>query len=159
MQKRTAKKPPKAILMIPILVVIIVTTGIVMEGMEFKIPTSIPSGSPYDVFSGPFAINSDTYDIDESLFFVSSGIPPNEKGEIIFTQPDGKINHKLPFDGSKGPIKHYFTPVQSDNLDGCSNCELFGTWEISFEMTEGRSYDPIYFTVEDNLKETDFKEE
>ena len=100
------------------------------------------------VSSGPFVIDNDTYEINEVLFFTVNGIMPGEYGKAVFTSPDGKIANTVFFDGRKNPVlNHYFTPVSSSDIENCENCELIGQWTISFEMTEGSNYFPIYFTV------------
>lgn len=108
--------------------------------------------SSNNLYSGPFAIFSGTYGVDDTVFLIGSEIPMNSKGEILFIRPDGKIHHKLSFDGSKSAVNHYFTPVKSSDLEECKKCEFFGIWEISFKSFEGKTYDSIQFRVEKNLE-------
>ena len=98
--------------------------------------------------SGPFVIDKAIYKIDEVLFFSVNGIMPDEYGKALFISPDGKIANTVFFDGRKNPVlNHYFTPAPGDEVENCKNCELVGQWTISFEMTEGMNYPPIYFMV------------
>ncbi len=136
---------------------IIVIAGFVSIGILMSV-VSTPDHTPRTdlgpttlVSSGPFVIDNDTYKIDEVLFFSVNGIMPGEYGKAVFTSPDGKIANTVFFDGRKNPIlNHYFTPASSNDMKNCENCELVGQWTISFEMTEGQNYLPIYFTVESN---------
>jgi len=100
-----------------------------------------------NLYSGPFAILDEVYGIDDTLFFIGSGIPSDSKGEIVFIRPDGKIHHTIQFDGSKSAVNHYFTPVSSSDLKNCLKCVFFGTWKISFKTEQGIAYAPIYFKV------------
>lgn len=136
----------------PFMIAIAILAGI---GILMSV-ISTPEHSPKEnlesttlVSSGPFVINSDTYKIDEILFFTVNGIMPDEYGKAVFTNPGGKIANTVFFDGRKNPVlNHYFTPASSNDIENCKNCELVGQWTISFEMTEGPNYLPIHFMVE-----------
>jgi hypothetical protein len=146
--------------MIPVTVLIIIVLSIVFENPSTYTSISHPqvnsklndtsfskSVTSNNLYSGPFAILDGVYGIDDTLFFIGSGIPSDSKGEIIFIRPDGKIHHTIQFDGSKSAVNHYFTPVSSSDLKNCLKCAFFGTWKISFKTEQGIAYTPIYFKV------------
>ena len=132
-----------------IAVIIFVGVGVIISNVS----TPDHSPRPEDMLSslnssGPFVIDKMTYKVDEVLFFSINGIPSNEYGKAVFISPDGKITNTVFFDGRKNPVlNHYFTPAPWNEVENCKNCELVGQWTISFEMTEGMNYPPIYFTV------------
>ena len=133
-----------------IAVIIFVGVGVIIS----NISTPDHSPRPDNMLStlnssGPFVIDKITYQVDEVLFFSVNGIASNEYGKAVFISPDGKIANTVFFDGRKNPVlNHYFTPAPASDVENCKSCELVGQWVISFEMTEGMNYLPIYFTVE-----------
>ena len=155
-------KIPKIALGIPIIILAAIILGIVLDVVYTETLTpahSINSESEdilrndesetiaNNLYSGPFAILEGSYDVDDTLFLIGSEIPLYSKGEIVFIRPDGEIDHKYPFDGSKSAVNHYFTPVSSSDLEECPKCGFIGTWVISFESGHGSLYAPINFKV------------
>ena len=138
----------------PFIIGIIIFVGIGILISNVSTPDHTPRSnltSTTLVSSGPFVIDSDTYNIDDVLFFSVNGIMSDEHGKAIFTSPDGKIANTVFFDGRKSPVlNQYFTPAPSNDVENCKNCELVGQWTISFEMTEGPNYFPIHFIVKSN---------
>ena len=133
-----------------IAVAILVGIGVIISNISTPDHTPRPDHMSSTLnSSGPFVIDKATYKIDEALFFSVNGIMPDEYGKAVFISPDGKIANTVFFDGRKSPVlNHYFTPAPSSDVENCKTCELIGQWVISFEMTEGVNYLPIYFTVE-----------
>ena len=135
-----------------IAVIIFIGVGVIISNVS----TPDHSPRPEDGLStlnssGPFVIDKMTYKVDEVLFFSINGIASDEYGKAVFIRPDGKIANTVFFDGRKNPVlNHYFTPAPASDVETCQTCELVGQWVISFEMTEGMNYLPIYFTVEPN---------
>lgn len=158
-------KFPKILWGIPIVIATAVVLNFVLDNSNVETFTSFQSDMPRSanmskesfedivsnkLYSGPFAILDATYGVDDTVFLIGSEIPINSKGEIVITRPDGKISHKLFFDGSKSAVNHYFTPVRLSDVEECKHCKLFGIWTISFRSETGVSYDPIYFEVVDS---------
>lgn len=152
----------KIIFVIPLIILAAIVLGIVLDVVytENPIPMHSTNSEPEEIliddeyetiannlYSGPFAILEDSYGIDDTLFLIGSEIPLDSNGIITFIRPDGEIDHKHPFDGSKSAVNHYFTPVSSSDLEECPKCEFFGTWAISFESQHGSTYSPINFKV------------
>ncbi len=151
------KTGSKILFGIPIVIGIAVLITFVLDNSDF-VPNSGNSMSHFDdsvnddmysnnLYSGPFAILDGTYGVDDTLFLIGDQIPLDSKGKIDFVRPDGKIHHTIQYDGSKDAVNHYFTPVLSSDLEECSDCELFGTWKISFRNNQGMTYLPITFEV------------
>lgn len=107
---------------------------------------------PGNAISGPFSINTMDIGIDDVLFFRGSEIPIDAKGDIIFKRPDGKVDHKIHYDGAKSAINHYFTPVGSDDVLNCVNCNYFGTWTVQFNEVHGKQFGDLVFVVKDKSK-------
>lgn len=156
-------KMPKILFGIPIVIAIAVTLSIILDGIDTETftapklenvkPSDVSSSevnSLYKLYSGPFAILKDSYSVDDTVFLIGSEIPLDSKGEMAFIRPDGEIHHKFPWDGSKSAVNHYFTPVSSNDLEECSGCGFFGTWEIVFTSEQGISYSPIHFEIIDS---------
>ncbi len=155
MQKRTPKKISKTKILIPIIVasVIIGSAFIFPTTEEGKALTAYTKYKPPgNAISGPFSINTMAIGIDDVLFFRGDKIPIDAKGDIIFKRPDGKIDHTIPFDGTKSAINHYFTPVGSDDVLHCTECDYFGTWTIHFDEVNGKQFGDLRFEVEDYTK-------
>ena len=155
MQKRTPKKFSKIKILIPAIIVSVIIGSIVI------LPTTEPGKAleayskykpPGNAISGPFSINTMDLGIDDVLFFRGNEIPIDMKGDIIFKRPDGKIDHKIPFDGAKSAINHYFTPARSDDVMNCIDCNYFGTWTIQFDEVNGNQFRDIVFVVKDKTK-------
>ena len=165
MSDKNTRKIPKIIFAIPIVIAIAVILNITFDGLKSEDVSSQPINSKdiitsmnehtssANLYSGPFAVLDESYGVDDTVFFIGSEIPLNSKGDILFIRPDGKTHHKLPFDGAKSAVNHYFTPVSSMDLKECTDCDFFGTWEISFRPIDGPMYSSIFFEVEYDLKE------
>ena len=158
-------KIPKIVYGVPIVILSAIILNLALNESNIELSSSTPlmnsnsddfsenfDYSSNNLYSGPFAILKGTYDVDDTVFLIGDKIPLNSKGEIDIIRPDGRIHHSLQFDGSKNAVNHYFTPVLSSDLEECSECEFFGTWEISFRSKQGISYESITFEVIDSTK-------
>ena len=155
LQKRKPKKYSKTKILIPVIIVSVVIGSIVIfpTTEEGKALTAYSKYKPPgNAISGPFSINTMDIGIDDVLFFRGNEIPLVAKGYIIFKRPDGKIDHKIPFDGAKSAINHYFTPARSDDVMNCVNCNYFGTWTIQFDDITGKQFRNLVFVVKDKSK-------
>lgn len=155
MQRKKSKKHSKIKILIPVTILVAVIGSIAI------LPTTEPGKAltaysnykpPGNAIAGPFSINTMDLDIDDVLFFRGNEIPPDMKGEIIFKRPDGKVDHKIPFDGAKSAINHYFTPARSDDIENCTNCNYLGTWIIQFDEVNGKYLKDLRFVVKDKSK-------
>ena len=133
--------------------VIAITVGIIGLGYMQSSGSITTTTTTVDwTASGPFSINKQTFNSDEKIFFVASGIGYDQKGEAVIKRPNGEEALRIPFDGSKSPTINRYFDVSSLHDKKCNDCNL-GTWKISFHTVEGFYYPPITFEVTDNVKE------
>ena len=155
MQKRKPKKYSKTKISIPVIIASVIIGSIVIF-LTTEPGKALTAYSKYkppsNAISGPFSINTMELGIDDILFFRGNKIPIDMKGDIIFKRPDGKIDHKIPFDGAKSAINHHFTPARSDDVTNCIDCNYFGTWTIHFDEVSGKQFRDIVFVVKDKTK-------
>jgi len=139
MSHKNSKNIPKIIFMIPIIIAIASIVNITLEGLTSETADFTPSmnsqhgntlqngfgnmDSTNNLYSRPFAILNEKYGIDDTVFFIGSEIPLNSKGEVLFIRPDGKVDHKIRYNGAKSTINHYFTPAGSDDVMNCVDCD------------------------------------
>ena len=148
-------KISKTKVMIPVVVLsIIIGSAIILptteEGKALEAYSKYKP--PGNAISGPFSINTMDIGMDDVLFFRGSEIPIDAKGDVIFKRPDGKIDHKISFDGAKSAVNHYFTPARSDDVMNCASCNYFGTWTVSFDEVSGKQFGDLRFVVKDKSK-------
>jgi hypothetical protein len=100
---------------------------------------------PQWVTSGPFSINKSSYKLGEYIFYVVSGLKPNEAGSIAIVTPKGDTYSTIPFNGTlKTDFKNYFKPNTQSNPKLCTPQDLVGTWKLIFD---GVPYKPIKFEI------------
>ncbi len=155
MQKRKAKKHSKTKVLMPVIVISVIIGSIAI------LPTTEAGKAleayskykpPGNAISGPFSINTMDIGIDDVLFFRGNEIPVDAKGDIVFKRPDGKVDHKIQYDGAKSAINHYFTPAGSDDVLNCVDCNHFGTWTVQFDEVNGKQFGDLVFVVKDKSK-------
>ena len=94
---------------------------------------------------GPLQINKDKYLLGENVYVVIKDLRPQDKGNVDFFTPEGKLYETIGFNGeTKDFHKKYFKPqlLKSKNL--CEKEQLIGTWTVMF-----RGYDQVklYFDI------------
>lgn len=124
---------------------IITASAIAVIGIIYGSYVSVSQIS--DLFSSDtFSLDKASYNIGDKVILTSTSLSHDQRGEIIFTKPDGKIHHTYPFDGSRvNTVKHSFRilPPSSD----CIPTDMLGMWETSFRMQLGLQHNPITFEV------------
>lgn len=127
----------------------IITAAVVISvlGIIFGSYTSSANPQTPSWFnSSIFSLDKTSYTIGEQVTLASTRLSQEQRGEVIFTQPNGKIHHTYPFDGSRvNTIKHSFRIVPPS--DDCIPADLLGMWDVSFRMQLGLKHDPISFEV------------
>jgi len=92
-----------------------------------------------------FSLDKPSYTIGEAVT-LTSRLSQEQRGEVVFTQPNGKIHHTYPFDGSRvKTIEHSFRIMPPSN--DCIPTDLLGVWDVSFKMPLGLKQNPISFEV------------
>jgi hypothetical protein len=93
-----------------------------------------------------FSLDKSSYAIGDKVTMTSTRLSNQHRGEVIFTQPNGKIHHTYPFDGSRvNTIEHSFRIMSPS--DDCKPTDMLGTWQVSFRMPLGLEHDTISFEV------------
>jgi len=93
---------------------------------------------------GPLQINKDKYLLGENVYVVIKDLRPQDKGNVDFFTPEGKLYETIGFNGeTKDFHKKYFKPqlLKSKNL--CEKEQLVGEWTVMF-----RGYDMAVINFE-----------
>ena len=100
---------------------------------------------PDAIVSGPLTITKYQHKISENIFLIVSGLNSNEKGNIRFFMPDGRLYRTLEYDGSfKSDFNSYFKPDTSALRKICEQEELVGIWTVLFDND---AYPPLHFEI------------
>ncbi len=136
-------------------VAIAVVLGITAVGMlsdksiPFIVDTPTLSGRlhPDSISSGPLTLTKPTYKLRENIFFIVDGLREDEKGNIRFFVPDGRLYRTTSYDGAVKPsFSLYFRPDTSYLTEFCEGDEFVGKWLITFD---GDVYPPLTFEILD----------
>ena len=143
----------KSTISIIIGVAIAVVLGITAVGMlsDELIPAIVDtptlSGSlhPDSISSGPLTLTKPTYKIRENIFYIVDGLREDEKGNIRFFVPDGRLYRTTSYDGAIKPsFNLYFRPDTSYLTEFCEQDEFVGKWLITFDND---AYPPLTFEI------------
>ena len=137
-----------------IVAIVALAIGIISIGTsEFK---SIPKiidiprptndfGHPEAIFSGPLTLTKSQYKIYENIFIIIDGLMEDEKGNIRFFVPDGRLYTTIAYDGAlKSSVNQYFRPDTSYLTQFCEQEEFVGEWTITFD---NNAYPPLKFEI------------
>ena len=136
-------------------VAIAIVLGIAIVGMSYDelfpdiVDTPTLSGRlhPDGISSGPLTITKPTFKIRERIFFIVDGLKEDEKGNIRFFVPDGRLYRTTAYDGAEKPgFSLYFRPDTSYLTGFCEGKEFVGTWLVTFD---DRAYPPLTFEILD----------
>lgn len=99
------------------------------------------------ITSGPLYLTKPQYKINERIFYIISGLKDDEKGNIRFFTPDGRLYITRSYDGAEKPFfNQYFKPDTSYLTGFCELDEFVGEWTIRFDKN---AYPPLRFEILD----------
>jgi len=136
-------------------VAIAIVLGITAVGMFFDeliaaivdTPTSSNPSHPDGISTGPLTLTKPTYKIYENIFYIVDGLREDEKGNIRFFVPDGRLYRTTAYDGAVIPaFSLYFRPDTSYLTEFCVQDEFVGKWLITFDDD---AYPPLTFEILD----------
>ena len=135
-------------------ITIAVVFGITAAGMLFDELISViddtpPSGRlhPDSISTGPLTLTKSTYKLRENIFFIVDNLREDEKGNIRFFVPDGRLYRTTAYDGAVKPsFSLYFKPDTSYLTGFCEGDEFVGEWLITFDRDV---YPPLTFEILD----------
>ena len=135
-------------------ITIAVVFGITAVGMLFDELISViddtpPSGRlhPDSISTGPLTLTKSTYKLRENIFFIVDNLREDEKGNIRFFVPDGRLYRTTAYDGAVKPsFSLYFRPDTSYLTEFCEGDEFVGEWLITFDRDV---YPPLTFEILD----------
>ena len=97
------------------------------------------------ISSGPLTILNYKHRLADNVFFMVTGLEPNQKGNFLVFTPEGILYTTIPFDGAeKSGFNYYFKPDTVRGLKVCAIEELVGTWTVIFS---GIDYQALRFEI------------
>lgn len=124
---------------------IITAAAIAVIGIIYGSYVSVSQMSDW-FSSSTFSLDKTSYNIGDKVVLTSTSLSREQRGEVVFMQPDGKIHHTYPFDGSRvNAVKHSFRILPSSS--DCIPTDMLGVWKASFRMQLGAQHNPITFEV------------
>ncbi len=115
------------------------------EWGEVDTPTLSGRISSESISSGPLMLTKPQYKIYENIFYIVDGLKEDEKGNIRFFVPDGRLYKTTAYDGSiKDSFNLYFRPGTSYLTEFCEQEEFVGEWLITFD---NNAYPPLKFEI------------
>jgi len=113
--------------------------------INLVIPKSSDHGFPEAIFSGPLTLTKPQYKISENIFIIIDGLKEDEKGNIRFFVPDGRLYRTIAYDGAiKSSVNQYFRPDTSYLTQFCVQEEFVGEWTVTFD---NNAYPPLKFEI------------
>ena len=108
-------------------------------------PTSSNPSHPDGISSGPLTLTKPTFKIYENIFYIVDGLREDEKGNIRFFVPDGRLYRTTAYDGAiKSSFSLYFRPDTSYLTEFCEQEEFIGEWHVSFDKN---AYPELKFEI------------
>ncbi len=92
------------------------------ESISILVDTPTLSGriSSESISSGPLMLTKSQYKIHENIFYIVDGLKEDEKGNIRFFVPDGRLYRTTAYDGAiKESFNLYFRPDTSYLTEFC----------------------------------------
>ena len=115
------------------------------EWREVDTPTLSGRISSESISSGPLVLTKSQYKIYENIFYIVDGLNEDEKGNIRFFVPDGRLYRTTAYDGSiKTSFNLYFRPDTSYLTEFCVQEEFVGEWLVTFD---GNVYPDLKFEI------------
>ncbi len=108
-------------------------------------PTLTGRLSPVAISSGPLSITQSQFKIHENIFYIVDGLREDEKGNIRFFVPDGRLYRTTDYDGAiKSSFSLYFRPDTSYLTEFCEQEEFVGEWLVAFD---NNAYPELKFEI------------
>ena len=108
-------------------------------------PTSSNPSHPDGISTGPLTLTKPTYKIYENIFYIVDGLREDEKGNIRFFVPDGRLYRTTEYDGAmKSSFNLYFRPDTSYLTQFCEQEEFIGEWLVTFD---NNAYPELKFEI------------
>ncbi len=115
------------------------------EGVDRNFLSETTSKPSEQISSGPLTILNSKHRLSENVFFMVTGLEPNQKGNIVVFSPKGTVYTTIPFDGAKkSDFNHYFKPDTVSGLKICTPEDLVGMWTVIFT---GIDYQALQFEI------------
>ncbi len=115
------------------------------EWREVDTPTLSGRISSESISSGPLVLTKSQYKIYENIFYIVDGLQEDEKGNIRFFVPDGRLYRTSAYDGSeKSSFNLYFRPDTSYLTEFCEQEEFIGEWHVAFD---NNAYPELKFEI------------
>ncbi len=96
------------------------------ESISILVDTPTLSGriGPDTISSGPLSLSKSQYKINENIFYIVNGLKEDDKGNIRFFVPDGRLYRTTAYDGAiKESFNLYFKPGLSYLTEFCEQDE------------------------------------
>ena len=138
---------------IPVILGVIAITVVVLisvilteeEGVDRNFLSETTPKPSEHISSGPLTILNYKHRLADNVFFMITGLEPNQKGNFLVFTPKGILYTTIPFDGSvKTNFNFYFKPSTSSGLKLCAVEDLVGVWTVKFV---GINYKPLQFEI------------
>jgi len=138
---------------IPVILGVIAITSVVLisvilteeEGVDRNFLSETTPKPSEHISSGPLTILNSKHRLSENVFFMVTGLEPNQKGDIQVFAPKGTLYATIPFDGAKkSNFNYYFKPDTVAGLKVCTPEDLVGMWTVIFS---GIEYQPLQFEI------------
>ena len=105
------------------------------------------------ITSGPFQVDRSEYVLGEKIFFRTTGLMHNEKGQVAFFKPLNSTHKEvyltMPFDGSDdSAFNYYLEPQLSKKRGYCSADDFIGEWRVVFRGTD---HPNLEFKINENI--------
>lgn len=137
-----------------IVAIIAISIGIISIGTsEFELISKIVDnisrsndfGHPQAITSGPLTLTKSQYKIYENIFIIMDDLREDEKGNIRFFVPDGRLYKTIMYDGDKkSSVNQYFRPDTNFATGFCEQEEFVGEWLVTFDND---AYPPLKFEI------------
>jgi hypothetical protein len=117
------------------------------ESISILVDTPTLSGriGPDTISSGPLMLTKPQYKIHENIFYIVDGLKEDDKGNIRFFVPDGRLYRTTAYDGAiKESFNLYFRPDTSYLTEFCVQEEFVGEWLVTFD---NNAYPDLKFEI------------
>ena len=137
-------------IIIPILIIIIISVGIIITNSNEEINEEIIEDQEVEwIYSGPFGMEKTEYNLGEKIFMDIVDLQKRDKGTVLILRPLNATHSieylTIEFDGSlKNNFNRYFEPRLNEFTGICSRDDLIGDWKMQFLGVE---YEDLNFRI------------
>jgi len=115
------------------------------EGVDRNFLSETTPKPSEHISSGPVTILNSKHRLADNVFFVVTGIEPNQKGNILVFTPKDILYTTIPIDGAKkSDFNYYFKPDTVRGLKVCTIEDLVGMWTV---LVPGIDNQPLQFEI------------